>query len=278
MTGLPDDWRKANRANWDERVPVHLNAHSYDLTALRAGNGRLTSIEEQEIGRVDGLSILHLQCHFGRDSLTLAQRGARVTGLDFSGEAITAARKLAAELGLERRARFVQADVYEAPAAVAAPASFDRVFVTWGALNWLPDIGRWAKIVSHFLKPGGVLYLAEIHPTGYVFDDGTSAVGGMLGWCWPYFGREPHIDPAPRSYTQNAPEMQSGPIYEWLHPLAEIVTALCDAGLALTWLHEHDATPWWPTLSCLSRGADGLWRWPERPWLPLSFSLQAERR
>ena len=149
-------WREANRANWDERVGVHLSPGGYDLSALRAGRGRLNEIEEAELGEVCGLRILHLQCHFGKDSLALAQRGAEVVGLDFSHSAIESARKLATELGLVARTRFVEADVYDAQAAVSEPASFDRVFVTWGAISWLPDIARWAHIVAHFLKPASV--------------------------------------------------------------------------------------------------------------------------
>ncbi len=113
---MADDWRELNRANWDERVAVHLGASGYDLAPLRAGRGRLNAIEEAELGPVGGLRVLHLQCHFGRDSLVLAGRGAEVTGLDFSGPAVVAARSLAAELGLA--ARFVQADLYDAPEAV----------------------------------------------------------------------------------------------------------------------------------------------------------------
>ncbi len=165
------DWRALNRANWDERVPIHLGAKSYDLGPLRAGRGRLHTIEEAELGPVGGLRVLHLQCHFGRDSLTLAQRGADVVGLDFSEPAIAAARVLASDLGLEARARFVAADVYDAPAAIPDAHAFDLVYVTWGALWWLPDVRRWAEVVAHFLKPGGRLYLADGHPSAFVYDD-----------------------------------------------------------------------------------------------------------
>ncbi len=132
---MADDWRELNRANWDERVAVHLGASGYDLAPLRAGRGRLNAIEEAELGPFGGLRVLHLQCHFGRDSLVLAGRGAEVTGLDFSGPAVLAARSLAAELGLA--ARFVQADLYDAPAVVSEPASFDLVYTTWGTITWL---------------------------------------------------------------------------------------------------------------------------------------------
>ncbi len=129
------NWLETNRANWNERVKIHLTAECYDQSALRSGRGRLHPIEEAELGPVDGLRILHLQCHFGRDSLILAQRGATVIGLDFSSSAIAAARTLAAELGLAERAKFIEADLYEARDALPKPGSFDLVFVTWGAVN-----------------------------------------------------------------------------------------------------------------------------------------------
>ena len=190
MADEGEDWRAVNRANWDERVPIHLAAPSYDLGPLRAGKGRLHPIEEAELRPVAGLRVLHLQCHFGRDTLTLAQRGAEVVGLDFSGPAIKAARALAAEIGLADRARFVEADLYDAPAAIREPGAFDLVFVTWGAIYWLPDIRRWAEIVAFFLKPGGTLYLAEGHPSALVFDDMAPKHDGLPGWFAPYFDRE----------------------------------------------------------------------------------------
>ena len=146
-------WREFNRAGWDERVDLHLEVESYDFGPLRSGRGALTPIEEAEIGPVDGLHILHLQCHFGRDTLTLAQRGATVVGLDFSPRAITVARTLAEELGMSDRAHFIEADLYDAPKVLNDV--FDLVFVNWGSIGWLPDISRWAEIVAHFIKPGG---------------------------------------------------------------------------------------------------------------------------
>ena len=128
------EWHRANRANWDERVGVHIGPRGYDLSDLRAGHGRLNSIEEAELPPVAGKRILHLQCHFGRDSLILAQRGAEVVGLDFSASAINVARRWARELGLADRASFVHADLYDAVRAIPAPHGFDMVFVTWGAI------------------------------------------------------------------------------------------------------------------------------------------------
>ncbi len=176
------EWRRLNRANWDERVPIHLGpGSSYDFGPLRGGHKRLRIVDD-ELGPVTGLRVLHLQCHIGTDTLALAQRGAEVVGLDFSAPAITAACNLAAELGLSARARFVQADVYDAPRALAEPDSFDRVFVTFGTICWLPDVRAWAKVVAHFLKPGGMFYFAEAHPAALVFDDATGSPGGRPGF------------------------------------------------------------------------------------------------
>jgi SAM-dependent methyltransferase len=273
---IAPDWKDANRANWDERVGAHLGSAGYDLASLRAGRGHLHPIEEAELGPVTGRRVLHLQCHFGRDTLALAQRGAEVVGLDFSRPAIHAARRLAAELGLERQARFVEADLYDAPSAIPEPASFDVVFVTWGAISWLPDIGRWAQVVAHFLAPGGSLYLAEGHPAAQVFDDMTRLPDGMPGYFAPYFAREPIVADDPRDYADPSARLTNARQYNWIHPLADIVAGLIDAGLRLEWLHEHDSVPW-RMFEMLVEDAHGMYRWPDRPWLPLAFSLRARR-
>ncbi len=187
------EWRESNRARWNELVGVHLAPGGYDLASLRAGTSRLDSLVEGELGPVASLRLLHLQCHFGWDTLTLARQGAEVVGLDFSPAAIASARALADELGLAARSRFVEADLYDAPQAVGEAASFDSVFVTWGAINWLPDIARWARIVAHFLKPGGFLYLAEQHPAVFVFDDAVRTPDGRPGFFAPYFQTGPLV-------------------------------------------------------------------------------------
>lgn len=270
------DWLIANRRNWDERVHHHLSAASYDMRPLFERRARLAAIEEAELGPVAGLRILHLQCHFGRDSLILAQRGAEVVGLDFSPEAIRTARRFAEELGLAGRARFVEADLYAASGAIGETAGFDRVFVTWGALCWLPDIAGWARIAAGFLAPGGRLYLADHHPAAQVFDDAVPDPAGRPGWAYPYFERGPHVTAEPQDYTGERPALTGGPSTEWAHPLGEVVTAVIGAGLRLERLTEHDGVPW-HMFACLERGEDGLCRWPDRPWLPLSFSLSAAR-
>lgn len=270
------EWHRANRANWDERVGIHTGPGGYDLSGLRAGCGRLNAIEEAELPPVRGRRILHLQCHFGADSLTLAQRGAKVVGLDFSLPAIEVARSLAGELGLTDQASFLCADVYDAVQAIPPPHRFDTVFVTWGALCWLPDITRWAQVVAAMLRPGASLYLADGHPAAYVLDDDNSSADGMPGLFAPYFSQEPIIDTDPGDYVNPDARLTNATTYNWLHPLGNVVTSLIAAGMTLDWLHEHDAVPW-RMFRVLVEGSDGLYRWPDRPWLPLSFSLMATR-
>ena len=271
------EWHRANRDSWDMLVDVHLGPRGYDLSDLRAGHGGLNAIEEAELPSVGGKRIVHLQCHFGADSLTLAQRGAEVVGLDFSAPAIEVARSLADELRLADRARFVCADLYDAMETIAAPHLFDMVFVTWGAICWLPDIARWAHIVASLLRPGGSLYLAEGHPTAYVFDDAARTADGMPGLFAPYFSREPVIEKQLHDYVDPDSALTGAAIYNWIHPLGDVVSSLVASGMTLDWLHEHDAVPW-RMFQILVKDGSGLYRWPDRPWLPLGFSLMATRR
>ena len=272
----PPDWRAVNRAHWDEKVGLHTGPRGYDLVDLRAGHGVLNAIEEAELGPVAGKRVLHLQCHFGRDSLILAQRGATVVGLDFSGPAIAAARALADELGLAGQARFVQSDLYDARSSIPEPAGFDLVYVTWGAIIWLPNIVRWAEIVAHFLKPGGTLYLAEGHPAAYAFDDRAAQPDGKPGFFVPYFTRDAVVVEETHDYVDETAAVVNAATHTWIHPLGTLVTALIEAGMRLDWLHEHDAITW-RMFEQLVEGGDGQFRWPDKPWLPLSFSLRATR-
>ncbi len=266
------DWLELNRANWDERVAAHLAPESnYDLSGLRAGHHVLHGIEERELGPVTGLRLLHLQCHFGVDTLALAQRGAEVTGLDFSRPAIEAARRLAADLGLA--AKFVHSDIYEAREALSG--DFDCVFTTWGTIVWLPDIVGWARVIASLLRPGGFLYFADMHPVAQVFDDATGD-GVQPGWFWPYFhGGVLEYDDS-RDYANPAAVLRHSMTHQFVHPLASVAQALIDAGLRIEMLHEHDGVAW-KAFDRLVEGEGGLWRFPDRPWLPLSYSIKARR-
>jgi SAM-dependent methyltransferase len=275
-----DDIYAANQRVWDERVAVHLAPGGYDLAPLRAGAGRLDPITEAElpgvVGDLAGQRVIHLQCHIGTDSLTIAQRGAEVVGVDFSAAAVAAATGLAGELGLGDRARFVECGLYDAPEAVGEAAAFDLVFVTWGAIYWLPDIRGWAKVVAHFLRPGGRLYLAEGHPSALVFDDVAPGQDDKPGWFAPYFEAGPLVFDDATDYADPEAVLSHTRNYAWMHPLGATVSALIEAGLSLRFLNEHDAVTW-RMFRTLERRPDGLYAWPDRPWLPLAFSLAAEK-
>lgn len=219
------------------------------------------------MGAVAGRDLVHLQCHFGQDTLAWARHGARVTGLDFSERAIEAARALAAEVDIE--AEFVAADVYDAVEALGE-RGFDVVCTGMGALCWLPDVERWAQVVAALLRPGGALYLSEFHPITEVFADEDLTVRH------PYFHSEPHVFEAPGTYADVEAKTEHNRTLEWTHGIGEVVGALLGAGLRLELLHEHDHTlfPRWPFLE--QHG--GTYRMPDAmPSLPLMYSLRAAR-
>jgi SAM-dependent methyltransferase len=279
-TELPDasDWREANRALWDERVPIHLRSDFYDVNSFRASQDRLRGFESDEVGDVDGRQLLHLQCHIGTDTLSWARRGAAVTGLDFSGEAVAAAQALASELGWEPdRARFVQADVYDAAQALGG-RRYDIVYTGLGALNWLPDIPRWARTVASLLVPGGFLYLAEFHPAGLCLGPDGAAIAE------DYFRSEELVYDEPGTYADRAAQTQHNLSVEWQHTLGNVVSAVAAAGLRLELLHEFDFTLF-QQIPVLVKGPDDsgtgprsgtVFRFPAGvPAVPLLFSLRA---
>jgi SAM-dependent methyltransferase len=269
-----NEYMTANRALWDEWTPIHERSEFYDVEGWKAGRRPLHGFVVDEVGDVAGKDLLHLQCHFGLDTLAWAQRGARVTGVDFSERAIDLARSLAAETALE--ARFVQADVLELDQVL--DGDFDVVFTSFGVLSWLPDLTRWARIVARFLRPGGMLYLAEFHPFSQVMDDGDVTAPTLLH---PYFpSAEPLVFPTRGSYADPDAQVEQPVEYGWAHSMGEIVTVLAEAGLRIEFLHEFPFTVF-RAMPFLVESSDepGTWRLPE-PYdgrLPLMFSLKATR-
>ncbi len=261
-----------NQLYWDEAVEIHLQSAFYDVDGFRAGRCTLPSIALSELGDVSGQQVLHLQCHFGMDSLSLARRGAEVTGLDYSGAAVTVARALAKEIDVA--ARFVESNLYDARAAIAD--CFDLVFTSWGVLGWLPDLGEWARIIAHFLKPGGRFYILEGHPALHWFDDRAGTAAAPLTAIYPYRGDgRPERYDEPGTYTDGGEPMVNTEKYFWRHSLGDIVSAIAAAGLRIEFLHEHPVVAW-KALPALVQGGDGYWRTrPDCPDLPLSFSLAA---
>ncbi|MBL1287809.1 class I SAM-dependent methyltransferase [Streptomyces sp. NPDC057067] len=269
----PDDWREANRARWDERVPIHAASDYYDLDAFLAGRDVLRGFEIAEVGDVTGKTLLHLQCHIGLDTLSWARRGAaQVVGLDFSEPAVEVARGLAGSLGLsQERAAFVPSDVYDAAEAVPDSA-YDIVYTGTGALNWLPDVPRWAEVAASLVAPGGFLYLAEFHPLTDCLDDETGSTV-----TYDYFSRDAWVDESPGTYADFDAATVHNRSVEWQHPVGEVVSALAAAGLRIEFLHEHDASLF-ARYPALVRHADGSYRFPaDRPRIPMMYSVKASR-
>jgi SAM-dependent methyltransferase len=260
-----------NRENWNERTAIHLASRFYDVEGwLRDAPGP-RAWEAAAVGDVAGQRLLHLQCHFGLDTLAWARAGAQVTGLDFSPAAIEAARDIAARAGLASRSTFVCADVYDA-VEVLGHASYDVVYVSLGALCWLPSIERWAEQVGALVAPGGRFYIHDGHPLANALADKE------LSLALDYFEEpEPSVDDTDFTYTDGDRLLRHRRSYEWNHDLGETVTALIRHGLRLEWLVEHDWTVW-QRFPWLERGTDGRWVTPAgRLRVPLSFSLLATR-
>ncbi|MDQ6910943.1 MAG: class I SAM-dependent methyltransferase, partial [Actinomycetota bacterium] len=245
-----EQWREVNRALWDERVPIHVEGAFYDVAGFLAGGSRLLPFELEEVGPVAGMTLVHPQCHFGLDTLSWARAGAQVTGLDFSPPALAAAREIAADAGLE--AEFVQADVYDAAAALAGRV-FDVVYTGRGAINWLPDIERWAETMASLVAPGGRFYVSEFHPFTEMFGDHQLTVERS------YFERGPWLWDEPGTYADLAAKTTHTRTVEWVHGIGDVVSALARTGLVIELLHEHDytLTPRW---AFLERGDDGIYR------------------
>jgi SAM-dependent methyltransferase len=273
------DYLSVNRAWWDERAPLHAGPGSgYDIDTFRRDPDRLHAMELAEVGDVAGRTLLHLQCHIGTDTLSWAARGATVTGVDFSRPALATARVLAHDLGLDDRARFVESDVYRLPEVL--DGTFDVVFASWGAIGWLPDVPRWFRVAAHFAAPDGVVYLADGHPTAWMFND-DPATPGDLRLTYSYFTTAAPIawvgPEETGSYAvPDAPTVHND-TREWSHPLGSIVQAAIDAGLVVELLHEHAAVPW-AMFPFLKPGDDQLWRLPAgMPSFPLAFSIRARK-
>jgi len=269
---MREDWAELNRTWWDERAPIHVGSEFYDLKGFLADPqaDTLRPFEVAEVGDVAGRTLVHPQCHFGMDTLSWARRGATVTGLDFSTAAVDAANDAALAAGLA--ADFVAGNVYDAVDLVGG-RTFDVVYTGLGAINWLPDIERWAEVMAALAAPGGTLYLAEFHPLHSVLGDEDLTV------AYPYFHDrdEPLTWDEPGTYADLEAVTDHNRTVEWHHGLGAVVSAVLDAGFTAEFLHEFDYTvfPRWPFLVQDGR----TYRLPpDMPSIPLMYSLRATRR
>ena len=267
------EYLDANRRRWDELVPIHLRSQHYDREAFRAGKTSLHRVELEELGtEVPGRTLLHLQCHFGLDTLSWARMGAEVTGVDFSTSAIEAATALAAETHLD--AGFLASDVYSLPEKLHK--QFDIVFTSYGVLCWLPDVTGWASVVSHYLKPGGTFYMVEFHPFPSVFD-GSEGLE-RLRIRYPYFTpAQPIRTEEDGSYAVPDAQLQNRVTYSWSHSIGEVVTGLIAAGLRIEFLHEFPFTVE-PLYDLLKEVAPREFRLKEHDGsMPFLYSVRARK-
>lgn len=264
MTDEERAWFDANRAAWNTLTPLHVRSAFYDVPGFLAGADTLNPVEIALVGDVTGKSLLHLQCHFGQDTLSWARRGARVVGVDFSEVAIAEARRLEATLQLG--ARFVESNVYD----YVPDEPFDIVFTSYGTIGWLPDLAPWAATIARSLRPGGRFHLVEFHPYVWMFDTDGRTVR------YPYTNAGVITVDEQGSYAARDAEVIVRE-HGWNHSIGEVVNALVGAGLTIRRLDEHLFSPY-PCVPRAVRAPDGAW-WSEgaEGKVPLVYALTAER-
>lgn len=268
MSQTPD-YIRLNKANWDEAAKIHYEdpADWYQVAPFLAGEDVRCPIDIQEMGDLSGLSVLHAQCHFGLDTLSVARSAQQVVGLDFSPVALAQAKELADKSGLAHKARWIETDIYKAPDVLSE--TFDLVYASWGVTGWLPDLDAWAQVIAGFIKPGGRFYYAEGHPCSFILEE----VDGRLTPMTPYWHREPIVETADHSYNEGTVQLQNRVVHCWNHPLSDFMTAFLDLGLELVFFHEHRAVPW-RMFPSMQRDPDRLYRFgPDGPNLPLGMSM-----
>ena len=271
-----DTYRADNLAAWDERAPAHARAAGYKVQHFLDDPNYISDVVTFDIpllGSVSGLRGVHLQCHIGTDTLSLARLGATMTGLDFSGASLDEARRLAEATGAS--IDYVQADAYDAVQVLGAE-QFDFVFTGIGALCWLPDVRRWAGVVNSLLRPGGFLFIREGHPMLWSLDEN---VEDHLAVRYPYFETAgPVTDDYDGTYLETDTTFSASVSHSWNHGLGETVTALLDQGMSIELLAEHDSAPWEALPGKLVEDEHGEWRLTEgRERLPMTYTLRARK-
>lgn len=247
---MNNDYLLLNKNAWNQKTDVHKHSAFYDLESFKAGTSSLNAVERDWLGDVSGKTLLHLQCHFGMDTISWARLGARVTGVDLSDKAVALANELAAEEKAD--ARFVCCNVYDTRAHVSE--TFDIVFTSYGTIGWLPDLNKWAEVIARSLKPGGRFLIVDFHPTLWMFSNDFSHLE------YPYNSpeNEPIIEQQEGSYADRNAEI-SYTTYSWNHGLAKIMGSLLAQGLQLKRFEEYTYSPY-PCFQNIEQSADGFWR------------------
>ena len=227
------NYQEINRKNWNDRTEVHFDSEFYDNQSFIAGRNTLNSIELELLGDLQGKTVLHLQCHFGQDTISLARLGATATGIDLSDNAIEKARILVEKTKAD--ARFIQSDVYDLPNHLNE--QFDIVFTSYGTIGWLPDMDKWAAVITHFLKPEGKFVFAEFHPLVWMFDDDFKEIK------YSYFNTGPIVEMDTGTYTDREAPITNQSV-GWNHGQGEVINSLIKNGLTIEALNEYDYSPY----------------------------------
>ena len=261
-----------NKKSWNKRTAIHKDSVFYDLASFKKGKSSLNKIELEELGDVKDKTLLHLQCHFGMDTMSWAREGAIATGIDLSDEAIKLAKEINEELKLN--AKFICANVYDLTDAEKVPPkegfrdAFDIVFTSYGTIGWLPDLDKWAEIVTHFLKPGGTFYIADFHPVLWMMDENFEHIK------YNYFNTEVITEEISGTYSDRTAPIKSIE-HGWNHPFSEIITALLKHNLQIQLFNEFTYSPY-KCFNNLEQGEDGMWRikgMDEK--MPMMYSIKA---
>lgn len=257
---------EVNRATWNKKVSVHAQSDLYNMKAFKAGESSLNPYELKALANVKGKSLLHLQCHFGQDTLCWSRMGARCVGVDLSDEGITLAQQLSEELQLD--AQFICSNVLDTSKHVSE--TFDIVFTSYGVIGWLPDLKPWAQMIAERLKPGGIFYMVEFHPILWMFD----YADGRPQMKYHYNQKEVIYDEYEGTYADTSSEMISKE-YGWNHGLSEVINALIEAGLRIDFLNEYDESPYdvFPDLIALD---SGMYKMKEQRF-PMIFEVKATK-
>ncbi|MEI2737734.1 MAG: class I SAM-dependent methyltransferase [Chitinophagaceae bacterium] len=267
--GTDEQYFEANKNLWNQRTAVHKDSSFYNLAGFKAGETVLTPIELNEVGDVKGKKMLHLQCHFGMDSLNWARLGAEVTGVDLSDVAIEEANKLKDEPLINSggmNAKFICCNVYDLKEHL--DEKFDIVFTSYGTIGWLPNLDKWAEIISFYLKPGGLFYMADFHPVVWMFDDEFTHIQ------YYYENRELIVTENYGTYTDRKADIK-GKEYSWNHSISEILNALIKAGLRIELFNEHAYSPY-PNFTNSVEVEKGKWQIKGMEGkIPIVYSIRA---
>lgn len=261
------EYFKANKDLWNKRTVVHRDSSFYDLASFMEGKSSLNEIETRELGNIEGKTVLHLQCHFGMDSLSISKMGAKVTGVDLSDTAVNEAKKLNDQLGLN--AEFICSNVYDLKTVLSG--HFDIVFTSYGVIGWLPDLNKWAALISDFLKQGGFFYMAEFHPVVWMMDDYFEKVKY-------YYHNQELIEIDSQGTYADKDAAIEGKEYSWNHSISEVLNAVIGQGLQMEFFNEYSYSPY-PCFNNVVQGVDSNWRVKGlENKIPMVYSLKATKK